>query len=243
MLLLRISDCCLKLFGARSGFCLPKSLKLWLAAGLLVTTLGGCAWMPTCSVICRDTLVKQGQEAFIKEDYTQARRIFHDLSQETADPELRTAGCYGLVCLDMVLAENAQAFRRAASRFFLLPSQLTFQAPFFGFQEPGARENRVEPEFPVLDPLMLSRAMAHGMVLLESERESILEKLNTLFAREKVYKKERCSMHKAIEELKQEIAGLNAMVLSGQKEISALKHQITTLESIDKERQEQRNNQ
>lgn len=243
MLLLRISDCCLKLFAATSRFCLPKGLKLWLAAGLLVTALGGCAWIPTCSVICRDTLVEQGQTAFIKEDYTLARQIFHDLSLETADPELRTAGCYGLVCLDMVLAENAPAFRKAAARFFLLPSQLTFQAPFFGFQEPGAREDRADPKYPVMDPLMLSRAMAHGMVLLESEREGILEKLNRLFAKEKVYKKERSNMHKAIEELKLEIAGLNAMVLSGQEEISALKHQITTLESIDKERQEQRNNQ
>ena len=243
MLLIRISDCCLKLFAPRPRFCLPKGLKLWLAAGLLVTTLGGCAWTPTCSVICRDTQVKQGQEAFIRENYTLARRIFHDLSLKTGDPELRTAGCYGLACLDMVLAENAPAFRKAAARFFLLPSQLTFQAPFFGFQEPGAREDRADPKYPVVEPQMLSRAMAHGMVLLESERESILEKLNTLFAREKVYKKERSSMHKAIEELKQEIAGLNAMVSSGQKEILALKHQITTLESIDKERQEQRNNQ
>ncbi len=242
MLLLRISVRCLRLMITRGQSRLLFFLKLWIFTCLLSASIGGCGWLSTCSVICRDELVKQGQDAYLNEDYTLARQVFHDLALREDDIDLQAAGCYGMLCLDMTLAENAPAFRKAAEQFFLLPSRQNYAPPVDGIQVPGAQENWPGPEFPFLHPAMLVRAMAHGTVLLESERDGILEKLNALFAKEKVYIKERSNMQSAIENLKQEIADLKAMVLSGQEEITALKHQITTLENIDRQQQEQRKN-
>ena len=104
---------------------------------------------------------------------------------------------------------------------------------------------------------MLMRALAHGMVLLESERSGILENLNALDARQDVYKKERFSMQKKMDSLglkikaleKQNrgqaarISDLSHQISDLSHQITDLLHQITVLEKIDKERQEQRENQ
>jgi len=89
---------------------------------------------------------------------------------------------------------------------------------------------------------MLAKALAHGMVLLESERSGILEKLNALYARQRVYKTERLNMQQKIDALGLELAGLEKRNMDQAARITGLLHQITVLEKIDKERQEQREN-
>ena len=90
---------------------------------------------------------------------------------------------------------------------------------------------------------MIEKALAHGMVLLESERSGILKKLNALYAREEIYKKERLNMQKKIDFFGRKTTALEQQNMEQEARITDLLHQIIVLEKIDKERQEQRENQ
>ena len=202
----------------------------------------GCILMSNCSVVCREPMVEQGRQAFFNEDYTLARQIFLQLALREDDVQLQAVGLYGNVCLDMILAEHAPAFRTAVEQLLHLPSQLSCPVPADG--DPGSACRKVRNNRWAHVPAgMLEKAMVHGMVLLESERSGIVEKLNTLYARQEVYKKERLKMQEHIDSLDPKIKALEKQNMNQEARITDLLHQISVLEKIDKERQEQRENQ
>jgi len=186
-------------------------------------------------------MVIQGQEAYLNEDYTLSRQIFSQLALKKRDIQCQAAGLYGNVCLDMVLAENAPAFRVAVEQLLLLPSQLPCRISTPRGRDTSDRETVCNP-WSRMHPGMLEKALAHGMVLLEFERSGILKKLNALYAREEIYKKECLNMQKEIDSLGRKITVLEKRNMEQELRITDLLHQITVLEKIDKERQEQREN-
>ncbi|MCG8553230.1 MAG: hypothetical protein MI799_22725 [Desulfobacterales bacterium] len=198
--------------------------------------------MPTCTVICRDATVKQGQDAYLNGDYTLARQIFSQLALKEQHVRQQAAGRYGNACLDMILAENAPAFRFAVEKFLLLPSLLPCRTSTHRTLKNSGQKSVCNP-WTRMPPGMLEKALAHGMVLLESERSGILEKLNTMYAGDQVYKKERLKMQKQIDSLGGKTATLEKQNMEQEARIADLLHQISVLERIDKERQEQRENQ
>ncbi len=228
--------------------------RFLLFSGLLIFI--GCNITSTTTVICLDSMEKQGQKAYLDGDYTLARQIFSQLALRESDVQLQAVGVYGNVCLDMILAEDAPAFRKAVAKLLFLPSQLSCRISTDRGQCSDGRETR-HNIWSGMHPEMLMRALAHGMVLLESERSGILENLNALDARQDIYKKERFSMQKNMDSLgvkikaleKQNrgqaarITDLSQQISDLSHQITDLLHQITVLEKIDKERQEQRANQ
>lgn len=232
----------LKLFMGR----VFKRLLLFFRAMVFIGCIGvffnGCSMIPVCTVVCRNTMVIQGQEAYLNEDYTLSRQIFLQLTLKERDAQCQAAGLYGNVCLDMVLAENAPAFRVAVEQLLLLPSQLPCPISTRGGQDTSGRGTVWNP-WSRMHPGLLEKALAHGMVLLESERSGILKKLNALYAREEIYKKERLNMQKEIDSLGRKTTALEKQNMEQEVRITDLLHQITVLEKIDKERQEQRENQ
>lgn len=244
-----ISDFCLHLLIGRTFN------RFLLFSGVLVFTgcagvfFNGCNITSTTTVICLDTMEKQGQKAYLNGDYTLARQIFSQLALRESDAQLQAAGFYGNVCLDMILAEDAPAFRKAVAKLWFLPSHLSCRISTARGQRSDDRETR-HNIWSGIHPEMLMRALAHGMVLLESERSGILENLKALDARQDVYKKERFSMQKKMDSLGLKIKSLEkqnmgqaARISDLSQQITDLLHQITVLEKIDKERQEQRENQ
>jgi hypothetical protein len=236
-----IPSFCLKLLMGRmfKRFCfISRTLFL---IGCIGVVFSGCSIMPVCTVVCRNTMVKQAQDAYLNEDYVLSRKIFSQLALKERDAQCRVAGLYGTVCLDMIQAENAPAFRAAVEQFLLLPSQQPCRISAGNAQDIDRREPVVNP-WARMHPGMLEKALAHGMVLLESERSGILKKLNALYAREEIYKKERLSMQKEIDSLGRKTSALEKQNMDQEARINDLLHQITVLEKIDKERQEQREN-
>ncbi|WP_035242521.1 hypothetical protein [Desulfobacter vibrioformis] len=235
-----ISDFCLNLLVGR------MVNRFFLFSGVLVFI--GCTgvFFSGCSIIsppvCRDALVKQGQEAYLNEDYTLSRQIFSQLALRESDVRLQAAGFYGNACLDMILAENAPDFRTAVDQLRRLLSQLSFRISTDVGQGTDDRKTR-HNTWSGMHPGMLEKALAHGMILLELERSGLLEKLNDLYARQEVYKQERLSMQKRIDSLGPKITALEKQNMDQKARITDLLHQITVLEKIDKERQEQRENQ
>ena len=242
MRFLWISDFYLKLFMER----VLKRFLLVFRALVLIGCIGvffsGCSMIPVCTVVCRNTMAIQGEEAYLNENYTLSRQIFSQLALNERDAQCQAVGLYGNVCLDMVLAENAPAFRVAVEQLLLLPSQLPCRISTPGGQYPSGRETVCNSRLR-MHPGMLEKALAHGMVLLESERSGILKKLNALYTREEIYKKERLNMQKEIDSLGQKTTALEEQNMEQELRITDLLHQITVLEKIDKERQEQRENQ
>lgn len=207
----------------------------------------GCS-LPTCNVFCRDTMIKQAQQAYLNEDYILSRQIFSQLVSREDSVQCRTAGLYGNVCLDMILAENAPAFRAAVENYLLLPSRIPCRVSTLEVGETSRGETVCNP-WSRMHPGMLEKAMAHGMVLLESERSDSLNKLNALYAKEEIYKKERMNMQKEHVNMQKEIDSLGGKIKALERRnstqearITDLLHQISVLEKIDKERQEQREN-
>jgi len=236
-----ISDFCLNLIMGRTfkGFFLFFRVLVFI--GFIGVFFNGCSIIPVCTVVCLDAMVKQGQEAYLNEDYTLSRQIFSQLTLREGHAQLQAAGLYGNVCLDMVLAENAPEFRTAVEQLLLLPSQLPCRISNPGDQDTADRETLCNP-FSRMHPGMLEKALAHGMILLESERSDILKKFNALSAKQEVYKKERLNMQKKINSLGLKITALEEQNMEQEARITDLLHQITVLEKIDKERQEQREN-
>lgn len=237
-----ISDFCLNLFMARMFTRCLVCFRILVFIGCTGVILNGCSIIPTCTVICRDATVKQGQDAYLNGDYTLARQIFSQLALREHHVQLQAAGLYGNVCLDMILAENAPAFRVAVEQFLLLPSQLPCGTSTRGNLKNSGQKIVCNP-WTRIHPRMLEKALAHGMVLLESERSGILEKLNTLYAGDESYKKERLNMQKQIDSLGGKTTALEKQNMEQEARIADLLHQISVLEKIDKERQEQRENQ
>ncbi len=237
-----ISDLCLNLFVARTFSRFLVCFRILVLIGCTVMFFNGCSILPTCTVVCRDAMVKQGQEAYLNEDYTLARHIFSKLTLRENHVQSQAAGRYGNVCLDMILAENAPAFRVAVAQFLALPSQLPCRASTRRHLN-DSDQKIVCNQWSMMHPGMLEKALAHGIVLLESERSGILEKLNGLYAKEEIYKKERLSMQKEIDSLGRKTTALEKQNMEQEARIADLLHQITVLEKIDKERQEQRENQ
>lgn len=241
MRFLWISDFCLNLFMGRTFKRFFLFFRVLVFIGCIGVFSNGCSIIPVCTVVCLDVMVKQGQEAYLNEDYTLSRHIFSQLTLREGHAQLQAAGLYGNVCLDMVLAENAPAFRTAVEQLLLLPSQLPCRISTHGDQDTAGREKRCNP-WSMMHPEMLEKALAHGMVLLESERSGILKKFNALYAKQEVYKKERLDMQKKINSLRLKIRVLEKQNIEQEVRITDLLHQITVLEKIDKERQEQREN-
>ena len=236
-----ISDFYLKLFMGR----VVKRFLLFFRALVFIGCIGvlfnGCSMIPVCTVVCRNTMVIQGQQAYLNEDYTLSRQIFSQLVLTERDAQCQAAGRYGNICLDMVLAENAPGFRIAVEKLLLLPSQWPCRISTHRGQDTSEQKTVCNP-WSRMHPGMLEKALAHGMALLESERSGILKKLNALYAREKIYKKERLNMQKKIDSLGRKITVLGKQNMEQEVRITDLLHQITVLEKIDKERQEQREN-
>lgn len=230
-----ISDFCLKLLMGRASKWLHLFIGSLVFIGCTGVLLNGCIISATCTTVCRNALVKQGQKAYLNEDYTLSRQIFSQLALKQNDEQLQATGLYGRACMDMILAESAPAFRKAQATLLGLGSQLSYHA--------SADRGRCAKTWSLIFPGMMEQALAHGVVLLESERSQILEKLNTLYARQEVYKKERLSMQKKINSLGPKITALKKQNMEQEVRITDLLHQITVLEKIDKERQEQRKNQ
>ena len=140
------------------------------------------------------------------------------------------------------LAEHAPAFRTAVEKLLRLPSQLPCRISTDGRQCPAGRKIR-HNAWSGIHPGMLEKALAHGMVLLESERSGILKEIDTLYAREEIYKKERVDMQNtinslglkiaALEEQNLKIAALEKQNMDQEARITDLLHQITVLEKID----------
>lgn len=200
----------------------------------------GCS-IVSCTVVCRDNMIEQAREAYLDEDYTLSRRIFSQLALNENDDQLQAVGLYGNVCIDMVLAENAPAFRTAVERFLLLQAQLSSRISTDNGQEAANGETR-HNIWSGMPAGMLEKALVQGMALLESERLATQEDLNDLYARQAAYKKERLGMKKKIDSLGLKITGLENNNVAQKAQITDLLHQITVLEKIDKERQEQREN-
>lgn len=239
-------DFCLNLFMGRMFTRFLLFLRVLVFTGCTGMLCNGCSIVPTCTVMCRDAMVKQGQEAYLNEDYTLSRQIFSQLALKEGNAQLQAAGIYGNACLDMILAENAPAFRTAVEQFLRLPSQLPCQPSTRGGRNAADRkiEHNIEHNiWSRVHPGMLEKALAHGMVLLESERSGILKKFNSLYARQEVYKKERLNMQKTLDSLGLKTTALEKRNMDQEARITALLHQINVLEKIDKERQEQRENQ
>ncbi|WP_020585550.1 hypothetical protein [Desulfobacter curvatus] len=237
-----ISDFYLKLFMGKTVTRFFLCFRILVFIGCVGVFLNGCSILPTCTFVCRDAMVKQGQEAYLNGDYTLSRQIFSKLVLRENSAHYQAAGLYGNVCLDMILAENAPAFRAAVERLMLLPSQLPCRISTPGGRDTARRRTSCNL-WSRMYPGMLEKALGHGMVLLESERSGILKKLNTLYAREEIYKKERLNMQKEIDTLGCKITALEKQNMEQEIRITDLLHQITVLEKIDKERQEQRENQ
>lgn len=236
-----ISDFCLNLFMGRTFKRFLLFFRGLVFIGCTGVFFNGCSIIPTSTIICRDAMVKQGQEAYLNEDYTLSRQIFSQLSLKEGNAQLRAAGLYGNVCLDMILADDAPAFRTAVEQLLLLPSQLPSRISNHGDLDTAGRETLCNP-WSRMHPGMLEKALAHGMVLLESERSGILKKFNALSAEKEAYKKERFNMQKKIDSLGLKITTLENQNMDQKARITDLLHQITVLEKIDKERQEQREN-
>ncbi len=232
---------CLNLFMGRMFKRFFLFFRVLVFIGCTGMFLNGCSIIPVCTVVCLDIMVKQGQESYLNEDYTLSRQIFSQLTLREGHAQLQAAGLYGNVCLDMVLAENAQEFRTAVEQLLLLPSQLPCRISNPGDQDIADRETLCNP-FSMMHPGMLEKALAHGMTLLESERSDILKKFNELSAKQEVYKKERISMQKKINSLGLKTISLEKQNMEQGARITDLLYQITVLEKIDKERQEQREN-
>ncbi|MDQ1269144.1 MAG: hypothetical protein QG618_450 [Thermodesulfobacteriota bacterium] len=204
--------------------------------------VNGRSIIPVCTIVCRDAMVKQGQDAYLNEEYALARQIFSQLALRKDDVPLQAVGLYGNACLDMILADNAPTFRTAVEKLLRLPSQLPYRILTDGSQEPDDGETRCNT-WCRIPPDMIEKALDHGMILLESERSGMLENLNALYSREEVYKKERLSMQKKIDSRGLKITVLKKQNRHQEARIRDLLHQINVLEKIDKERQEQRGNQ
>lgn len=241
-----ISYFCLNLLMGRTFKRFLLFFRTLVFIGCIGVFSNGCSIIPICTVVCQNAMVKQGQDAYLNEDYALARQIFSQLALREGETQLQAAGLYGNFCLDMILAEDAPAFRTAVEQLLLLPSQLPCRTLTEEGQGPAGREIRRNTwcgMYPGMHPGMLEKALAHGMALLESERSGILEKLKTLYAREEIYKKESLSMHQEIDSLGLKITTLEKQNMDQEARITDLLHQITVLEKIDKERQEQRENQ
>ena len=236
-----IPSFCLKLLMGRMFKRFFLFFRTLFVLGCVGVAFSGCSIIPVCTVVCRNTMVKQAQDAYLNEDYALSRKLFSQLALKEHDIQCQAAGIYGNVCLDMILAENAPAFRAAVEQFLLLPSQQTCRISTGQAQDIGRRDPVINP-WARMHPGMLEKALAHGMVLLESERSGILKKLNELYAREEIYKKERLSMQKEIDSLGRKTATLEQQNMDQEARINDLLHQILVLEKIDKERQEQREN-
>ncbi|WP_321493545.1 hypothetical protein [uncultured Desulfobacter sp.] len=207
--------------------------------GIILT---GCSSISPCTVICRDPMITQGQQAYLNREYTLSRKIFSQLALRKDDSKLQAAGLYGNVCLDMILAENAQDFRNAVAQLLLLPLQLSCRIPQ-GMEQGPAGLEIWQNIWATMHPGMIEKALAHGMALLASERSGLLQKLNDLYAKQEVYKKERVGMQEKIDSLGPRIAALEKQNIGYMAQITDLLYQITVLEKIDKERQEQRETQ
>ncbi|WP_319575097.1 hypothetical protein [uncultured Desulfobacter sp.] len=236
-----ISDFYLSFFMGRTFKRFSLFFRALVFIGCIGAFLNGCSRIPVCTVVCMDVKVKQGQEAYLNENYSLSRRIFSQLTVREGHAQLQAAGLYGNICLDMVLAENAPEFRTAVEQLLLLPSQLPCRISNPGDQDTADRGTRCNP-FSMMHPGMLEKALAHGMALLESERSDILKKFNALSAKQDVYKKERMNMQKEINSLGLKITALEKQNMEQEARITDLLYQITVLEKIDKERQEQREN-
>jgi len=236
-----ITNFCLKLFKGRmfKRFC--RFFRALFFIGCIGVVFSGCSMLPVCTVVCRNTKVKQAQDAYLNENYALSRKMFSQLALKENDAQCQAAGLYGNVCLDMIQAENAPAFRVAVEQFLLLPSQQPCGIST-GRNKDSVDREPIGNAWARMHPGMLERALAHGMVLLESERSGILKKLNALYAREETYKKERINMQKKIDFLGRKTTALEKQNMDQESRISDLLHQITVLEKIDKERQEQREN-
>lgn len=241
MRLLWISDFCLNLLMGRTFNRFFLFSRVLVFIGCTGVFFNGCSTISSRPVVFRDAMVKQGQEAYLNEDYTLSRQIFSQLALRESDAQLQAAGFYGNACLDMILAENAPAFRTTVEQLLRLLSQLSCRISTDGGQCLDDRETR-HNTWSGMHPGMLEKALAHGMILLESERSGILEKLNDLYARQEVYKKERLNMQKKMDSLGLKITALEKRNMSQEARITDLLHQIIVLEKIDKERQEQREN-
>lgn len=241
MLFSSISSFYLKLLMGRIFKRFYFLFRALLLIGCIGVVFSGCSILPVCTVVCRNTMVKQAQDAYLNENYALSRKLFSQLAVKENDARCQAAGLYGTVCLDMIQAENAPAFRVAVEQFLLLPSQQPCRILTSGNKDTVRRKPIGNP-WARMHPGMLEKALAHGMVLLESERSGILKKLNALYAREEIYKKERLSMQKEIESLGRKTTALEKQNMDQEARISDLLHQITVLEKIDKERQEQREN-
>ncbi len=102
-----ISDFCLNLFMARTFTRCLVCFRVLVFIGCTGVVINGCSIMPTCTVICRDAMVKQGQDAYLDGDYILARQIFSQLALKEHHIQQQSAGLYGNMCLDMILAKDA----------------------------------------------------------------------------------------------------------------------------------------
>lgn len=237
-----ISYFCLNVLMGRTFKRFLLFFRVLVLIGCAGVFFNGCSIISTCTTIVgRDAMVKHGQEAYLEEDYTRSRQIFSRLALRGGDAHLRAAGLYGNACIDMILAENAPAFRTAVEQLLLLPSQLPCRISNPVDQDTAGRETLCNPWLRI-HPGMLEKALAHGMTLFESERADILKKFNELSAKQEVYKKERLNMQQKIDSSGLKITALEKQNMEQKARITDLLHQITVLEKIDKERQEQREN-
>ncbi|PIE63359.1 MAG: hypothetical protein CSA25_00780 [Desulfobacter postgatei] len=234
-------DFCLNVFMGRT---FKRLLLFWGALGFIVCSgvfFNGCSIIPTCTVVCLDAKIKQGQEAYLNEDYALSRQIFSQLTLREGHVQLQAAGLYGNACLDMILADNAPDFWMAVEQLLLLQSQRPCRISNCGNQDTTGRETICNP-WSRLHPGMLEKALAHGKTLLESERSDMLKTFNALSAKQEVLIKERLNMQKKVDSLGLKITALKKQNREQQARITDLLYQITVLEKIDKERQEQRAN-
>ncbi len=186
--------------------------------GKLLLVIPGCWLLLGChlmavpgSVGMDQEALKEAETAFFQEQYNRAGLKFQGIYDKSRDPRVKNAAFLGLICTDLMTAENQTAFQRS----------LTLLNGWEALDRPGSH---------VENPALMVRVLERLVRETRTEADGKSREMRTMT---RTHQKEMEKMASVQKELQAKILRLNAMM-------ETLRHQISELEAIDQEFQEKR---
>ncbi|MBI9088368.1 MAG: hypothetical protein JEZ12_04070 [Desulfobacterium sp.] len=176
----------------------------WLFLGCHFPAIPGSAGMAKESL-------GEAETAFFQKQYTRAGRQFQGIYDRSRDPRLKNAAFLGLICTDLMTAENQTAFQGA------LASLKRWDA----LDREGAHGGNPALMVGVLEKLIRQNRAEAGLTSQEMKKMT------------RTHQEEMEQMRSVQKELEGKILWLKSTM-------ETLRHQISELETIDQEFQEKR---
>lgn len=176
----------------------------WLFLGCHLMTIPGSVGMD------KETL-KEAETAFLQEQYNRAGLKFQGIYDKSRDPRVKNAALLGLICTDLMTAENQTAFQRSLTSLN-------------GWEALDRTGSHVE------NPALMVRVLER---LIRETRTEAGRKSREMKKMTRIHREEMEKMASVQKELQAKILRLNAIM-------ETLRHQISELEAIDQEFQKKR---